>query len=100
MSFNKGFLCGVCGPVKTAASVTKNKVKVFVCQECSGVVRAWERPKNERAGFCSGCANSGFTLAVVNRQLLRCCNVCKEVINTDTMQVVRKGAKEHEYNGK
>jgi hypothetical protein len=100
VTFNRGFLCNVCGPIRTATSSTKNKVKRNVCPECQSVVSEWQRPKNERVGKCGCCANGSFTLAIVKRHVLRCCDKCKEVLDTDTMQVVRKGSEDFKWREK
>lgn len=97
MMFNQGFICSKCGPIPTAKNKTINKTQYQVCPDCSHVVHKWERPLNERSGRCGNCAKGSFTLALHKGRLLRCCKECAEVKNTDTGEIIRKGAKEHAY---
>lgn len=98
MTFNNGFYCPNCGPIPRARTRSRNKVRVNTCHNCEAVVTVWERPLNERIGRCGNCANGWFKLAVVKGQLLRCCKVCDEVVNTDkNNEITREGDKKHEY---
>lgn len=98
MSFNRGWMCKECGPVEESKKRTINKVQWDCCKTCGGIVMAWERPLNERSGRCGNCANASFSSAMVKGHLLRCCKVCKEVIDIDAdCKIVRKGDKKHEY---
>lgn len=91
MTFNKGFLCPTCGPIEKSKKRSIKKQQYDTCPECGQIVTVWERPLNERAGRCHNCGNASFTLAIVKHHLLRCCKVCKEVFDTDTGKVIRKG---------
>ena len=92
MLFNRGYKCEKCGPIQKANKKTIAKIKRNVCPECDRIVTEWVRPLNERAGRCNNCAGAAFTLAVVKRQLLRCCKNCGMVINTDDNEkIIREG---------
>lgn len=97
MSFNSGWMCKQCGPVKESKKRSINKVQFDCCKNCNEVVTKWERPINERAGHCGNCGNASFKLAMFRSDLLRKCKQCGEVYNTDKREVKRKGAKEFEY---
>jgi hypothetical protein len=93
--FNIGFLCLECGPIETAKKSQRNKVTQNTCPTCGGIVKAWERPLNERDGRCRNCGNASFKSAIWKHDILRKCKTCDEVYNIDQETVVRKGKKEH-----
>lgn len=97
MIFNKGFLCPEHGPIRTAASKTRLKIKYNVCPDCSKVVTPWERPLNERPGRCSNCANGSFESELVEGKFLRECKKCKEKIDIDTGEIITQGKEEMKY---
>lgn len=97
MTFNQGWLCEKCGPVKESKKRTIQRIRRDCCKGCGGIVTPWERPLNERPGRCGNCANAGFKLAVVKGQLLRNCKKCSEVINPETKKIIRKGKEEFKH---
>ena len=72
MTFNNGWKCQKCGPVKESKKRTIAKVQYDCCKVCGSVVTRWTRPMTERDGRCSHCGEGAFSLAVVSGQLLRC----------------------------
>ena len=98
MKFNRGWFCPHCGPVESAKDKSIAKVKYKVCKRCEAIVSEWTRPKNERDGNCGNCGHGGFELAISKGRLLRCCKLCKEVVNTDkNCEVVREGDRKYAY---
>jgi hypothetical protein len=95
--FNKGYLCINHGPVQESVKRSINKVKHDCCKICGAVVRPWERPLNERAGRCNNCAGGCFGQKLVNRHLIRVCNICTEEYNTDTNKIIKPGRIELKY---
>lgn len=91
MSFNNGFICSICGPIEKATSKTINKVQHNVCPVCLIIVLPWVRPLKDRAGRCHCCGSTKFKLAVHKGHILRKCETCNEVYNTDTEKTIRKG---------
>lgn len=97
MSFNNGFICPNCGPVRESKERSINKIKFPTCKACMAVVTTWVRPLNERAGRCRNCAASGFKMAMYKGDLIRNCKKCDEVYNIDTEKVIRQGKEEFKY---
>jgi hypothetical protein len=98
MNFNHGFDCPNCGPIPKAKTGTINKVSHNLCPDCKVPVSAWERPVKERPGRCGYCGNCDFKSVVyrgknksIRGHILRGCQVCKEVFDTDTEKVIKKG---------
>lgn len=88
------YKCG-CGWVgHTPKKKSKNKVQFLSCPECTEVVQKYEIPLTERIGRCSNCGHGSFKNAIIKHHLIRCCNKCLEVVDTDdNMKILRKGAR-------
>lgn len=102
MSFNQGWLCKECGPVKESKKRSINKTQYDCCKACGGIVTKWTRPMNERAGRCNNCGHAAFKLAMGKNKLagrlLRCCTKCQEVVNTDdNNKILVKGNEAFKY---
>lgn len=54
-------------------------------------------PLNEKSGYCGWCAGRKFSLSIVKSQLLRHCKECDQVVNMDSMKIVREGKEERAY---
>jgi hypothetical protein len=97
MSFNQGWFCKECGPVKESKKRSIAKVQYDCCKDCGGIVTEWERPLNERAGRCRNCAASGFEMAIHKGHLIRNCKTCNEVYDIDADKLIQKGKEEFKY---
>jgi hypothetical protein len=97
MSFNNGFMCAVCGPVREFIKKTISKVPRECCKECGGIVKKWSRPLNERDGRCRNCGAASFNLAIYKRDIARHCRTCDEVYNIDKQMVLRPGKEALKY---
>ena len=98
ITFNNGFLCRSCGPIPKAKTGKINKVSHNLCPECRMPVTEWVKPMGERPGRCATCSNCDFKSVVyrgkqksLRGHILRGCQVCKEVFDTDTETVLQKG---------
>lgn len=98
MKFNRGWLCGTCGPIPKAKTSNINKIPHNLCPKCSTIVNEWERPLTERSGRCACCGHAHFELRMHKSQLLRRCRNCNEVYNIDTEKIIRKGVIEDEHD--
>ena len=94
MDFNRGYICKDHGPMEKA--ITRNKR--FVCPLCTKDVKPWEKPIEERPGRCGLCGKSNFKSIVyrgknksLRGHILRGCLYCKEVLDSDTEKVIKKG---------
>lgn len=94
-TFNTGFMCKNCGPVKESTKRTIAKVQRDCCKVCSDPVTKWTRPLKERAGRCRNCANASFTMKVgkgkVRGQLIRKCKRCGQVDSVESGEVLEPG---------
>jgi len=88
---NYGYIC-ICGWI--GAKPTKKTIKKIpynICPSCSKVVKEFVKPLNKRVGRCATCGNSKFKLSLNYHHLLRKCDICGEIFDTDTMQAIKKG---------
>lgn len=91
LTFNRGWMCQTCGPVKESKKRSISKAQFDCCKICNEVVTPWERPLNERSGHCGNCGHASFKLALVKHHLVRCCKRCDEVYNVDARKTIRQG---------
>ena len=96
-TFNTGFLCKSCGPVREMEKKTVRKVSIDCCKTCGGNVTKWSRPLNERAGRCNNCAHGSFKSRIHLGVFMRECARCLEVRNPDTNEIYVQGKEEFKY---
>lgn len=101
MTFNTGYLCKSCGPVKEMEKKTVRKASIECCKACGGSVTKWSRPLNERAGRCNNCSYGSFELGMGKGKMkgfiIRKCKKCHEISNGETGDILIKGKEEFKY---
>jgi DNA-directed RNA polymerase subunit RPC12/RpoP len=85
---NRGFRCAKCSNITDKPN---KKGKRLLCPSCSSEVVEWERPLNERPGYCGFCENTTFKLLINNHNLHRICKKCGVTLNIDTNEVINVG---------